>query len=80
MELACGTGRWPKRAAIGVGFAVVDAALYLALVNLTITLGVATGPPTSPSGPGPLVFMALAAWIVPAARFWWLRRGAPPRR
>ena len=74
VELIFGRGVWWTRLAIGVGFTVLDVALYLACLKLAINVLIATGPPSSSSGPAPLVFMALAAWIVPAARLWWLRR------
>ena len=76
VELACGRGGWLERAAIGLAFAVVNVLLYLALVNITINLMVATGPATTSSGPGPVYVAILAAWVLPAARLWWLRRGA----
>jgi hypothetical protein len=79
VELAWGRGAWPLRTALGVGFSILDLALYLAFVNITITVGVALGPPASSSGAGPLILFTLAAWVVPAARLWWLRRGPPPR-
>ncbi len=76
VELACGRGTWLVRAAIGAGFAIMDVLLYFVFLNITIQVGIATGPSTSSSGAGPLILVTLAAWVVPAARLWWLRSRA----
>ena len=79
VELAYGRGTRLKRGAIGLAIAILDLLLYVAFLNITINVGVAAGPSAPSSGPGPVILVTLAAWIVPAARLWWLRRGGPPR-
>jgi len=67
VELAAGDARGFTRLAIGVAFAVLDAVLYLAFLGVLIRAA-------------PFFIWILAAWVVPAARLWWLlrRRPAPP--
>ncbi len=63
VELAAGKARWPMRLAMGVLLAIVNAILYLACIGVLIRLPV-----------GSFIPLMLAAWILPAARLWWLRR------
>jgi hypothetical protein len=78
VELAAGRGGWLKRAAVGVAFTILDAAAYLVFINILITVAVASGPSTSASGPGPVILVTLAAWVVPALRLAWLLRTRRP--
>ena len=77
VELAFGRGSAGQRAAIGVGFALLDAVLFLAFMQVVIRIGIASGPSQSASGPLPVVLFCLAAWIVPVWRAWWLKRPPP---
>jgi hypothetical protein len=65
VELAAGKGAWQARLAMGVGFALLNGLLYLALLSMLIQVA-------------PFIVLMLVAWVVPAARLWWLRR-APPK-
>jgi len=67
VELAAGTSQGLARLAIGVGLAIVNAFLYLALVGVLILTT-------------PFLVWILVPWVLPAARLWWLlrKRPAPP--
>ena len=67
VELAAGRGGWGRRAAIGVAFAILDVVVYLAILSILIKAG-------------PLMVWVLAAWVIPAARLYWLLDKRPPRR
>jgi hypothetical protein len=74
VELSFGKGGVGQRLAIGIGLAVVDILVFLVVMQIWITAGIALGPSQSSSGPGSLILIALVPWIIPVARSIMLRR------
>lgn len=78
VELASGRGPRLNRALIGIGLAILDIILYFVFVGIAIQAMVGSDPSKGLSGAGFVIVTILAAWVVPAVRLWWLRRGGPP--
>ncbi len=78
VELAAGSGGMFGRAAVGVGFAIADAVLFMVFLNLLIRASIGSPAPATSSGPLPVVLTALAAWVVPVLRLVWLKRKKRP--
>jgi hypothetical protein len=74
VELAAGQGSKMARAVVGLFFAIADLVAYVAFINVLLVSSRGSPPDATPSGEGPVILVALAAWVVPVLRLVWLRR------